>query len=265
MGATAIGVVESAVVRIHKLTGTDAFVVFDLDDADSAYGVTRLAKKILADGAQLLARSTTYAFASFGVARSGASAGINATPEQREEAVRAYVEEIGPLAAEHRLVTDAGQGLTADDLASLREHDPRPAELLADGRIVDLTIGGALAAAGAVLDGLEGRRVRIEATGVLATAAMADLLESGADVVEADDADEVDLLLAGGRPGSIDDEVAGTITRMAATRWSGWAPSSPSSPARAPGCGWRPSAGPRTSSAPGSRRCRSGGRWRSRR
>ena len=201
-------------MRIHKLTGTDAFVVFDLDDADSAYGVTRLAQKILTDGAQLLARSTTYSFAAFGLARSGASAGINTKPDGRDEAVRAYVDEVGPLVADGRLVTDPGQGLTPDDLAPLREHDPRPSELLTDGRVVDLTVGGALAAAGAVLGGLEGRRVRINGTGAVAETALADLLEAGAEVVAEDDP-EPDLLLAGGRPGSLDDEAAAGITAKA--------------------------------------------------
>jgi glutamate dehydrogenase/leucine dehydrogenase len=204
-------VLESPVVRIHKLSGTDAFVVFDLDDADSAYGLTRLAPKILTDGATLLARSNTYAFASFGLARSGASAGINTKPDQRDEAVRAFVEEVGPLAAEGRLVIDPGQGLTADDFAPLREHDPRPAELLADGHLVDLTVSGALAAADVVLGGLEGARVRIDGTGPAATTAMADVVDAGADVIGEDETDP-DVLLAGGRAGSIDDEAAAGLS-----------------------------------------------------
>jgi glutamate dehydrogenase/leucine dehydrogenase len=215
---TPAGVVESAAVRTLKLTGTDAFVVFDLDDADSAYGVTRLAPKILADGAQLLARSNTYAFASFGLTRSGASAGINAKPDGRDAAVTAFVEEIGPLAAEGRLVTDAGSGLGPDDLAPLREHDPRPSELLNGSRAVDLTVAGALAAAGAVLGGLDGRRVRIDATGPIADAAMADAVEAGADVVGEDDPDaaaDVDLVLAGGRAGSFGDEAATGLSAKA--------------------------------------------------
>ena len=44
-------------MRIHKLTSTDAFVAFDLDDAPSV-GVTRLARKVLTDGAELLVNPT---------------------------------------------------------------------------------------------------------------------------------------------------------------------------------------------------------------
>ncbi len=209
-----MSVVESTVVRTHKLTGTDAFIVFDLDDAESAYGITRLAQKILADGAQLLARSNTYAFAVFGIPRSGASAGINAKPEQRDEAVKAYVDEVGPLAAEGRLVTDPGQGLTEADVAPLRQHDPRPPELLANGNMVKLTAAGAIAAAEAVLGGVEGRRVRVEATGPVADAAGQAVTAAGATIVAGDDR-QPDLLLVGGRPGSFDDETAANVTAKA--------------------------------------------------
>jgi hypothetical protein len=68
------------VVTFHKLGATDAFVVFDLDGASRSVGPTRLAPKILVDGAELLARSATYLFASFGHQVGGASAGINARP-----------------------------------------------------------------------------------------------------------------------------------------------------------------------------------------
>jgi glutamate dehydrogenase/leucine dehydrogenase len=219
-GETASGVLESIAVRIHKLSDTDAFVVFDLDDAESAYGVTRLAPKILVDGAQLLARSTTYAFAAFGLTCSGASAGINAKPDQRDIAVGAFVEEITPLAAEGRFVTDPGVGLSEEDLALLRDYDPRPADLLTDGRIVDLTVAGALAAAGAVLGGLEGRRVRVDGATPVAEAARSAVTEAGAQLVEDADAEAAkeagtDLLLAGGRAGSIDDEVAAGVTAKA--------------------------------------------------
>jgi hypothetical protein len=45
-------------MQVHKLTSTDGFIVFDLDDAP-ALGVVRMAPKVLRDGAELLARSTT--------------------------------------------------------------------------------------------------------------------------------------------------------------------------------------------------------------
>ena len=55
-------------MEVHKLTSTDGFIAFDLGDAP-AVGVVRQAPKVLRDGAELLARSTTYAAASFGLQR----------------------------------------------------------------------------------------------------------------------------------------------------------------------------------------------------
>lgn len=46
-------------MKYHKISSTDAFIIFDLGDVPSV-GVTRLARKVLVDGAELLARSTTY-------------------------------------------------------------------------------------------------------------------------------------------------------------------------------------------------------------
>src|SRR3546814_510737 len=98
-----------APVRIHKLSSTDAFVAFDLDDTPSV-GVTRLARKVLTDGAELLARSTTYAFASFGVRMGGASAGINAEGDGRDPAVAAFVEEMRSAVADGRWATAPAPG-----------------------------------------------------------------------------------------------------------------------------------------------------------
>ncbi len=82
-------------MKVDKLTGTDGFVVIDLDDAATSVGIARLAPKVLRDGAELLARSVTYAFAAFGVAgHGGASAAVNAKPEARDDAVAAFVDEM---------------------------------------------------------------------------------------------------------------------------------------------------------------------------
>ena len=75
-------------MQVHKLTTTDGFIAFDLGDAP-AIGVVRVAPKVLRDGAELLARSTTYLAASFGLKVGGGSAGLNAKPEVRDEALAA--------------------------------------------------------------------------------------------------------------------------------------------------------------------------------
>lgn len=106
-------------MQVRKLDTTDAFYVLDLDDAPHNVGVVRLAPKVLVDGAELLARATTYAFATFGVQAGGASAGINARPEGRDAAVTAFCEGIAPLVGEGRLHLSPGTGVTADELAPL--------------------------------------------------------------------------------------------------------------------------------------------------
>ena len=86
-------------MKVDKLTSADGFVVTDLDDAATSVGIVRLAPKVLRDGAQLLARSVTYAFASFGIAgHGGASGAINAKPDGRDEAVAAFLEAVRPRA-----------------------------------------------------------------------------------------------------------------------------------------------------------------------
>ncbi|MDH5238789.1 MAG: hypothetical protein OEW85_14360, partial [Acidimicrobiia bacterium] len=55
-----------------------AFVAIDLEGAERSVGIVRQARKILQGGAEDLARSLTYTFASLELRQSGASAGVNA-------------------------------------------------------------------------------------------------------------------------------------------------------------------------------------------
>ena len=168
------------IVTIQKLTATDGFISFDLDDAP-AVGVTRSAPKILADGATLLARSLTYRFASFDYQIGGASAGVNAAPDARAAALAAYCAEIEPLVAAGRFLTEAGKGVTADDLASLRGDDPRPPEYWS--RHDELTGLGVAVAADGGSGALAGRRVAIEGFDAWGLALAAAVVERGGTVV----------------------------------------------------------------------------------
>jgi glutamate dehydrogenase (NAD(P)+) len=150
---------QNATVTIQKLGG-DAFVVLDLDGASRNIGPTRLAPKILTDGAELLARTYTYLFASFGQQVGGASAGINARPDARTGAIDAFVAEAAPLVEAGTFTTEAARGLQPEDLARLRDVDPAP---LPTGEARDaLLVAGLVAAAERCLGGLEGRTVAIE-------------------------------------------------------------------------------------------------------
>ena len=169
---------------MRKLSGTDGFVVVDLDGAAGAAGLMRLAPKILPSGAREMARSATYSFASVGMQHSGASGGINARPDGRDGAVEAFLAECEPWVSSGEFLPDAGKGLSADDLVPLQDQDPRhPIRLSSNGGISlseRLAGAGAVAAAATVLDGLEGRRVVIEGCGPVGVAAAAAATERGA-------------------------------------------------------------------------------------
>ena len=92
-GGSGRGSCQNADVQIRKLESTTAFIAVDLDGADTSVGQVRLAPKVLQDGAKLLARSWTYAFASFEMEISGASAGINAGGDTGPDALAAFVPE----------------------------------------------------------------------------------------------------------------------------------------------------------------------------
>ena len=107
-------------MRVQKLESTDGFLLFDLDGAERSAGVARLAPKVLNDSAELLARSVTYSFATFELRMSGASAGINAKPEGRDEAIAAFIEEVKPMIETGGLMLRPSTGLTHDDFVPPR-------------------------------------------------------------------------------------------------------------------------------------------------
>lgn len=163
----------------RRLTSVDAFVVTDLDDAPLSAGIVRLAPKLLVDGASWLARSQTYLFASFERQVGGASAGINATPDTRAEAIAGFLEEFGPGAATTLL--DAGKGLGAGEISALRASDPRPAAAIDDAAA--LRRAGIVASAELALGSLDGRTVAIEGFDAAGLELATDLVARGARIV----------------------------------------------------------------------------------
>ena len=147
-------------MRLHKFSGVDAFVALDLDGAEAASGPVRWARKILQGGAKDLARSQTYTYAALHMRRSGASAGINAEAPQRAEAVAAFVDEAVALVPNATYLPDAAKGVSEDDLAPLREADPRAASRL--GAFAAACDGLSSAAAADAAVGLDGRTAVIE-------------------------------------------------------------------------------------------------------
>ena len=113
-------------VGLRKLSSTNAFIVTDLEGAPS-FGIVRSAPKILQGGAKDLARSMTYTFASFEMQRGGASGGINATPEERDEALENFVTEIRDDVSTGMLGLNAGKGISPSSFQDLYDIDARSA------------------------------------------------------------------------------------------------------------------------------------------
>jgi glutamate dehydrogenase/leucine dehydrogenase len=193
-------------VEVLKLESTDGFIAFDLGDAP-AVGVVRQAPKVLRDGAELLSRSTTYGAASFGVHVGGGSAGLNAKPEERDGALAAFLEEVGPLVESGRWLPGPGVGVSADDLAGLGRPDQRASAF-------DQTAAGesAVAAALGALGSLDGKSLAIVGTGAIADAAAASAEANGATAITSAGFDAAcDALLVAGKAGVLEHDLAATV------------------------------------------------------
>lgn len=164
-------------MRIRKLGA--AFVAIDLEAGVSS-GPVRWARRILQGGAQDLARSQTYTYAVLGMQRSGASAGISAEAPDRDDAIAAFVDGARALVADRAFLPDAAKGVGYDDLAGLREHDPRNTARL-DAFGADCEGLGAAAAAEATVS-LDGRSVAIEGFAEPGPALAAAVTERGGRV-----------------------------------------------------------------------------------
>lgn len=197
---------------LHRLTSTDAFLVVDVPGAPSAVGIVRCARKILVDGAELLARSVTYTAASFDIVASGASAGINAEGDARDAAIAAFAGEVGGLVPDTALELTAGKGVAADELAGLGTPAMDPA--LRD-RLVAV---GAVAAAERALGSLDGVSVAVDDVAGVGPAVIELVGSAGARLVEGDPAagrpargPEADVWFVGSKVGVIDHDVAAQL------------------------------------------------------
>lgn len=168
-------------MALQKLESVDAFVFTDLEGASRAVGVVRSAPKILVGGARLLARSLSYQFATFEQQIAGASAGINAAPDERADAVDAFVAEVRPQVESGALVLDAAKGVAPGTLDALHAVDGRPS-FFAE-HVDELRAAGVVAVADAAVDGLDGRTVAIEGFDAAGSALAAAVADRGGRVV----------------------------------------------------------------------------------
>ena len=202
-----------------KLTTTDAFVVVDIPEA-SASGMIRSGRKILPRSAADLARSATYTFASFGIQRSGASAGVNAAGS-----IEDFVTELEPLIKSGELFFGPGKGVAPESLEQVGQWSP----LSAEGGSVDALVDGMITAAQWALgDTLSGKTVAIESPDQAQPQLLAALEEQGATIVDVFGIDEkpwlvwgvdVDVLFVGSRPGVLNHQGAPSVTAKVLVPW----------------------------------------------
>lgn len=185
-------------MKVQRLSSTDGFLVWDVEGATTSSGVVRLAPKVLQDGAVLLARTVTYAFASFGIAgAAGASAAVNAKPDDRDQAWAAFLDEVRPLAESGRLRLAPGLGTTPDDVAPLGWGEPDPA-LLAAGAVTAAKVGGPL----------DWRTAAVVGSGPVADATTAALKEADTTLAEGRFDAACDVLFVAGKAGCLDHATA---------------------------------------------------------
>lgn len=211
---------------VRKLESTDGFVIVDFADVPAA-GPVRRAKKILQSSATDLARSASYTFASFEMERSGASGGLNAQGDQIPAAIEAMVTELAADAEAGTLHLYPGKGMSSGELAPLT--DAAKLNSLA-GSDKATTAGVVAASSWAVGGSLDGKKVAIEQSE--AAPAPADLEQSlaavGAEVVEVPGVAEkpwmiwgadVDVILAGTKPGTLNHQGAEFVKAKALVPW----------------------------------------------
>ncbi|MFV0524378.1 MAG: hypothetical protein ACK5RL_07775 [Acidimicrobiales bacterium] len=211
-------------MTVQKLNSTDAFVVVDLPDAPAS-GVVRRARKILQSSASDLARSATYTFASFGIERGGASAGINAPDDAGDVPVEAFTTELLDRVGSGELMLTAGKGMTPAGVAPFEAATPLNASTGTDAATAAGIVAAAAWAAGGSLRDVT---VAIEGLGQEPAGLGAALTAAGATVIEVWGVDEkpwlvwgadVDVLLAGSKPGALTHQAAGTISAKALVPW----------------------------------------------
>ena len=187
-----------AAVKVQRLSSTDGFLVWDVEGATTCSGVVRLAPKVLQDGAVLLARTVTYAFASFGITdAAGVSAAVNAKPDDRDQAWAAFLDEVRPLAESGRLRLAPGLGTTPDDVAPLGWSEPDPV-LLAAGAVAAAKVGGPL----------DWRTAAVVGSGPVVDATAAALKEADTTLAEGRFDAACDVLFVAGKAGCLDHATA---------------------------------------------------------
>ena len=180
-------------MKIQKLESINAFVAVDLEGVPGR-GVLRASKKILQGGAKDLARSMTYGLASLNLKETGVSAGISTPPEEKNEAIKTFFEEIREW--ENEFSFTAGLGVTSEDTA---ENDP-------EERLQLLAIGTLISALTAKPD----TSTAVIDDKILSSALEIELTKKGIEIIPSENPfdETADILFCGSKMGVIDHEIA---------------------------------------------------------
>ncbi len=212
---------------------SSGFLVQDFDgDSDEdgsatiSSGMVRLAPKILPYGAEQLARSATYLFAANGLKISGASAGINSKPEDRQKNIAAFLNDTRSLRESGEFLPYAGKGISEAELAdengneSAAENkskdssaDPRAKVRLQDMGGYTLTKYAtgvsAVTAMDELVGGIESKTVIIEGINQTELGALEEIARLGGKVIDSSAYEtECDIFLVGSKVGAVDHELA---------------------------------------------------------
>jgi hypothetical protein len=184
-------------MKIKKLDSINAFVAVDLEDVPGR-GVLRAAEKILQGGAKDLARSMTYGLASLNVKETGISAGISTTPEEKNEAIKIFFEEVSAWDTKFSLT--AGLGVTPED--TVEDNPEEKLQLLAMGAVIS-ALSAKPDASTAVIDDK-----------ILGSVIERELTDKGIEVISSENpiTEKADILFCGSKIGAIDHETAETLS-----------------------------------------------------
>ncbi len=125
LSAQALRKWHNSVVEIKQLESTQGFVIYDLPNAETYVGPTRLGAKLAPGNAEMLVRHQTYVFGLTEQRKSGATIGLKVDPEDTEGAVAALAEELASEFESQQLLTGPGLRLDNALLAPVLRYDNR--------------------------------------------------------------------------------------------------------------------------------------------
>ena len=116
---------HNLVVEIKQLESTKGFVIYDLPEAETYVGPSRLGAKLAPGNAEMLVRHQTYIFALAEQRKSGATIGLKVDPDDTDAAVNALSEELASEFESQTLLTSPGLRLNKESLDPVLRYDKR--------------------------------------------------------------------------------------------------------------------------------------------